>query len=86
MMNTMKIESVAFLVHTTTFLHNGEALGESKALQALTTELYTVKYLIIDRLLQKTTGEDPNTSFDLVADVGSGDGQSKRAQGGSWQL
>jgi hypothetical protein len=32
MMNTMKIESGAFLVHTTTFLHNSEALGESKAL------------------------------------------------------
>jgi hypothetical protein len=55
-MNTMKIEPGALLVHTTTFLHNSETLGESKALQALTTKLYIVKYLAIDRLLQKSRG------------------------------
>jgi hypothetical protein len=54
MINTIKIERGAFLVHTTTFLHHSEGLGESKALQALTTELYIVKYLTIDRLLQES--------------------------------
>jgi hypothetical protein len=71
MINTVKIEPGAFLVHTTTFLHNSEALGESKALKALTTKLYIVKYLTIGRLLQKSRGEGPNASFDLVAEVGS---------------
>jgi hypothetical protein len=68
--NTMKIEPRAFLVHTTTFLHNSEALGKSKALKALMTKLYIVKYLTISRLLQKSRGEGPNASFDLVAEVG----------------
>jgi hypothetical protein len=47
----MKIESEAFLVYTTTFLYNSEALGESKALKALIIKLYIIKYLTISRLL-----------------------------------
>jgi hypothetical protein len=84
MMNTMKIEPGAFLVYTTTFLHNSETLGESKALEALTTKLYIAKYLTIGRLLQKSRGEGPNASFRprRGGGQGSGDGQSKRAQGG----
>jgi hypothetical protein len=70
MINTVKIEPGAFLVHTTTFLHNSEALGESKALKALIIKLYIIKYLTISRLLQKSRGEGPNASFDLVAEVG----------------
>jgi len=70
MMNTMKIEPGAFLVHTTTFLHNSETLGESKALQTLTAKLYIVKYLTISRLFQKSRGEGSNASFNLIAEVG----------------
>jgi hypothetical protein len=52
------------------FFHNSKALGESKALQVLITELYIVKYFTIGRLLQKSKGKGPNASFDLVAEVG----------------
>jgi hypothetical protein len=45
------IESRTSLVHTA-FLDDGETLGEGEALKTLSTELYIVKYLTIDRLLQ----------------------------------
>jgi hypothetical protein len=50
--------------------YNEKEPGAFLALQALTTELYIVKYLTIGRLLQKSRGEGPNASFDLIAEVG----------------
>jgi hypothetical protein len=58
-----------FLVYTTTFLYNSKALDESKALKALITKLYIIKYLTVSRLLQKSRERGSNVSFDLVAEV-----------------
>jgi hypothetical protein len=70
------IESRTSLVHTTAFLDDGETLDEGEPLKTLPTEFYIVKYLTINRLLQKGKRGGSDASFNIAAEVGRAVGMS----------
>ncbi|ERF75827.1 hypothetical protein EPUS_01657 [Endocarpon pusillum Z07020] len=69
-MDTFKIEARTSLLHTAAHQHYSKALAQSKALKALSTELYIVKDLTISGLLQKGRRQRSNASFNLAAEMG----------------
>jgi hypothetical protein len=70
MMNTMKIEPGAFLVYTTTFLHNSETLGESKAWRRSRQSSTLQNTSPSAGSFRKVGGKALTRAFDPVAEVG----------------
>ena len=68
-MNTSKIKTRTSLFHTVTYQHYNKVLSQDKVLQTLSTEIYIIKDLIINRLLQKDRGKLSDVSFNLTADM-----------------
>jgi len=69
MVDTVKIEAWTGLFHTPTFQYDSEALGECEALETLSTELYVIKDLAIDGLLNKRRREGTNAGFDFCTEM-----------------
>ena len=57
-------------IHEPTHLYDCEALRKSKALKALSTELYIVKDLAVHRLIKEGRRKGPDMSFDFLTDMG----------------
>ncbi|KAF7511466.1 hypothetical protein GJ744_004655 [Endocarpon pusillum] len=58
MVDTLKIEARVLLRHTSACLNNGEALGKSKALKTLPTEIHILKDLPFAGSFKKAGGKD----------------------------
>jgi hypothetical protein len=66
----MKIEPRASLLHAPALLRYNKALDKREALETLATKLYIIKDLTALGLFQEGRRKAPNASFDLTAKVG----------------
>jgi hypothetical protein len=67
--NIIKIETKTRLLYTATFLYKSEALSEIITLKTLSTVLYIIEDLPIERLLQEGRGEGSNAGFDIFTKI-----------------